>query len=526
LVTLLKAKDFLRSAEMTKLNSFRLMYFLIGLSVLTAILLSLFITKSITTPIGILRTATDEIGKGKLDTKINIQSKDEFGHLAASFNRMTQDLKNITASRDELNEEMLLRKKSEEARLDSEARYQDLYDNAPDMFVSVDAKTAKIRQCNQTLATALGYSKEEIVDRPIFDVYHPDCMEDVKKSFQSFVETGEVHNAELQLIRKDGSKIDVILNVSAIYDERGEVLYSRSVWRDITDRKKLEEEIKLIAITDDLTGLLNRRGFLRFAQKQIEIVNRNKSNFALLYLDLNDMKTINDEFGHREGDQALIDISNILNKTFRSSDIIARMGGDEFAILMTGAKTVIDNLLDNLRNYDEKTERGYKLSVSTGIVYYDPAHPCALEDLLLKADTLMYENKQRYQFEKAGLKQLKKITREKRIAKRYEVENSHKIELVVPDSVRIINISMNGICLETRQRLTKNTAYSVRISPHNEEEEIVLTGFIVWSTVEETASGQGNEALRFVEMNDSSKNLLKKYLADLRKGNFALSLFQ
>jgi hypothetical protein len=195
------------------------------------------------------------------------------------------------------------------------------------------------------------------------------------------------------------------------------------------------------------------------------------------------------------------------------------MGGDEFAILMTGAKgtavekTVIDNLLDNLRNYDEKTERGYKLSVSTGIVYYDPAHPCALEDLLLKADTLMYENKQRYQFEKAGLKQLKKITREKRIAKRYEVENSHKIELVVPDSVRIINISMNGICLETRQRLTKNTAYSVRISPHNEEEEIVLTGFIVWSTVEETASGQGNEAaysqsgLRFVEMNDSSKSV-------------------
>jgi diguanylate cyclase (GGDEF)-like protein/PAS domain S-box-containing protein len=533
-----KAKDFLLTAKMTKVTSFRMMYFLIGLSVLAAILLSLFITKSITAPIGTLRTAVDDIGKGKLDTRIDMQSKDEIGHLAASFNRMTKDLRNVTASRDELNEEILLRKKSEEALQESEARYHDLYDNAPDMFVSVDAKTATILQCNQTLATALGYRKEEIVGRPIFDVYHPDCMEDVKKSFQLFVETGEVHNAELQLKRKNGSKIDVILNVSAIFDEQGEVLYSRSVWRDITDRKQLEEEIKATAITDDLTGLLNRRGFLRFAQKQIEIANREKTNFSLLYLDLNDMKIINDEFGHLEGDRALKYIANILNKTFRSSDIIARVGGDEFAILITGARgsaterTVIDNLIGNLSNYDEDAERGYTLSVSTGIAHYDPAHPCSLEDLLLRADALMYENKQRYQFAKAGLKQPKKISREKRIDKRYDVENKHKIELVVPDSIRIVNISMNGIRLETRQRLAKNTAFTIRISPHNEEEEILLTGFVVWSTVEAKVTEEGIEGtynqagLRFVGTDDSSKDLLKKYLTDLRKGNFTLSLFQ
>jgi diguanylate cyclase (GGDEF)-like protein len=152
-------------------------------------------------------------------------------------------------------------------------------------------------------------------------------------------------------------------------------------------------------------------------------------------MDLNDMKAINDEFGHHEGDQALINLTNILNNTFRSSDIISRVGGDEFAILITGArgtaaeKAVVDNLLDNLRSHNENTEKGYTLSVSTGIVYYDPEHPCALEDLLLQADELMYENKQRYQFEKAGLKQPRKITREKRIDKRYEVENNHLLFL-------------------------------------------------------------------------------------------------
>ncbi len=315
----------------------------------------------------------------------------------------------------------------------------------------------------------------------------------------------------------------------------GMVYLNRSIFPRIMLYQK---ELELSSITDELTGLLNRRGFLRFAEKQIAMAERHKSNFSLLYLDLNDMKIINDEFGHHEGDQALINLTNILNNTFRSSDIIARVGGDEFAILMTGAKgtaaekAVIENLLDNLRNYNKNTEKGYALSVSTGIVYYDPAHPCSLDELIFRADKLMYENKERYQFEKAGLKQLKKITREKRIAKRYDVENEYKIELIVPDSIRIINISMNGICLETRQRLTKNTAYSIRISLNNEEEEMLLTGFVVWSTFKEIDAEQKNGAaynqsgLRFVEMNDSSKDLLKKYLTDLQKGNFAISLFQ
>lgn len=119
---------------------------------------------------------------------------------------------------------------------ESEARYQDLYDNAPDLFVSVEAATAKILRCNQTLATALGYTKDEIIGQPVFFVYHPDCLEAARAAFRSFVETGEVRDAELQLRRKDGSAIEVSLNVSAVRDGQGKVLYSRSVWRDITER--------------------------------------------------------------------------------------------------------------------------------------------------------------------------------------------------------------------------------------------------------------------------------------------------
>lgn len=127
-----------------------------------------------------------------------------------------------------------------EALDESEARYMDLYDNAPDMYGSVDAKTALIQRCNQTLANNLGYSKEDIVGQPIFEIYHPDCMEEVKKTFKQFTETGEVHDKELQLMRKDGSKLDVSLNVSAVSDEKGNILFSRSTWRDITERKRNE----------------------------------------------------------------------------------------------------------------------------------------------------------------------------------------------------------------------------------------------------------------------------------------------
>ncbi len=126
----------------------------------------------------------------------------------------------------------------------SEQRYLDLYDHSPDMYVSVEAATAKVRQCNQTLANKLGYAKDEIIGEPIFKLYHPDCMPDVEQAFQSFVNTGEVHNAELQLMRKNGSKIDVSLNVSAVRDEQGKILYSRSCWNDITERKSIEAELE------------------------------------------------------------------------------------------------------------------------------------------------------------------------------------------------------------------------------------------------------------------------------------------
>lgn len=134
--------------------------------------------------------------------------------------------------------------KAEKALIESEKKFHDLYDNSPDMYVSVDAKTSLIKECNQTLASKLGYTKEEIINRPISEVYHPDSLDSSKTQLQNFITTGKVDNTELQLRKKDGTSIDVILNMSAVRDDKGDIIFSRSAWRDITDYKQIVREKK------------------------------------------------------------------------------------------------------------------------------------------------------------------------------------------------------------------------------------------------------------------------------------------
>lgn len=169
---------------------------------------------------------------------------------------------------------------------------------------------------------------------------------------------------------------------------------------DITDRKRSEEALRKLSLADELTGLYNRRGFFTLAEQQLKIANRMKKKILLLFADLDDLKWINDNLGHNEGDFALIEIANILKKTFRESDLIARIGGDEFAVLAvetekTNADIITARLLDSLRNYNAGRKLAYNLSVSIGISRYDPRYPCSIDELLARADKLMYKYKKK-----------------------------------------------------------------------------------------------------------------------------------
>jgi diguanylate cyclase (GGDEF)-like protein len=165
------------------------------------------------------------------------------------------------------------------------------------------------------------------------------------------------------------------------------------------ERRRVEEVLRTLLLADDLTGLYNRRGFLTLSQQQLKTADRMKIRMALLFADFDDLKWVNDTLGHPEGDRALIEIANVLKETFRESDIIARLGGDEFVVLAiesdgAPAEILTTRLRENLETRNANRDRRYKLSLSVGVSRYDPERPCSIDELLARADRLMYEQKQ------------------------------------------------------------------------------------------------------------------------------------
>ena len=176
------------------------------------------------------------------------------------------------------------------------------------------------------------------------------------------------------------------------------LFFYRPFSKQFDELKKSEVIQRELALIDPLTGLYNRRGFVTYANHLLRLSNRTQRGLVLIYADLNNLKRINDAFGHESGDKVLVCMTKVLQDSFRKSDVIGRVGGDEFALLALEAKQEsMDMLRKRLKwNLDLAVfnfNREFKLSVSLGIIYYDPGQPRTVEELLNSADMLMYEEK-------------------------------------------------------------------------------------------------------------------------------------
>ena len=169
--------------------------------------------------------------------------------------------------------------------------------------------------------------------------------------------------------------------------------------RSMQETAQAEEQLRLLSLTDDLTGLYNRRGFFALAEQQTRVANRDKKPMMVISADLDDLKEINDTFGHKEGDAAIAETAHILRESFRNADLAARIGGDEFALLLTGGEAEFDGgkldgrLQEIVEKHNQKDDRRYKISVSAGFANFDAAGTHTLEERLHRADTMMYEQK-------------------------------------------------------------------------------------------------------------------------------------
>jgi len=166
------------------------------------------------------------------------------------------------------------------------------------------------------------------------------------------------------------------------------------------ERHGMVEQLRQLAVADELTGLMNRRGFLMLAEHQRSLADRKGTSLSVIFVDVDRFKSINDKFGHEEGDRALKELAGLLLRTFRRSDVVARLGGDEFIVLMAdinddGVPIVLDRVRKNLEAFNQESGFPWRLSISLGVALYDAAHPVTLEALMASADQSMYQAKAR-----------------------------------------------------------------------------------------------------------------------------------
>jgi len=297
-------------------------------------------------------------------------------------------------------EDITDRKQAEEVVIKSRQFYLSLIDELPNPIRRTDAD-AQADYFNKAWLEFTGRSTSQEIGNAWSEGVHAEDRDRLMKTQSDSFEHRAPYVTEYRLQDRSGEYRWMVEYGRPIKDLDGSFSGYISSCYDVQDRKTFEEKLHSLSTTDDLTGLLNRRGFFSLAQQQIKVADRTKIGFLLLYLDLDGLKKINDTLGHPEGDQALVETASILREIFRKSDIIGRLGGDEFAVLALERtrgveeeeQAILKRIQESVETRNVQPGRRYTLSLSAGINTYDPERPCSLDEFISRVDSIMYEEK-------------------------------------------------------------------------------------------------------------------------------------
>lgn len=286
----------------------------------------------------------------------------------------------------------------------AEERFRGAFDEAPIGMALTDPK-GRFKQVNKALCEIVGYSPEQLEATSLQSVTHPDDMGEVRSQLKLMLD-GETssYKTEKRYVHASGHTVWVTLQATLLRDSSGEPTHFLVQVLDITDRRRYEKRLQYLADHDSLTGLLNRHSFEREVKSHLQRGRRYGIEGAVLVLDLDHFKYVNDSLGHSAGDELIVRVAHALGRRLRETDVLARLGGDEFAVLLPKvdeqrAGKVADELLSAVREEDLQTQDGHRarrITTSAGVAMIEEVgkEKLVAEDIMVNADLAMYDAKE------------------------------------------------------------------------------------------------------------------------------------
>jgi diguanylate cyclase (GGDEF)-like protein/PAS domain S-box-containing protein len=289
---------------------------------------------------------------------------------------------------------------AEEALRFAEQRYRTAFEAAPVGMAQVNL-TGHFESVNRALCELVGYTAEELCGMRYESIVHPDAHARIIDTLQTMIDVETpTWSSEGRLLHADGSIVWVAQSTLVVRDSEGQPSHYLAHYRDITDRKHYDSQLQHLAEHDPLTGLQNRRRFEVELDHQATSIVRNGPTAALLALDLDNFKHINDTLGHAAGDKLIVALAEVLRGQLRSTDVIARLGGDEFAVILPNttpvqARLVAEGLLAAIRQQCTELSEGVPRSLTTsiGIAFFDRPGLVGA-DVMIEADLTMFAAKE------------------------------------------------------------------------------------------------------------------------------------
>jgi diguanylate cyclase (GGDEF)-like protein/PAS domain S-box-containing protein len=297
------------------------------------------------------------------------------------------------------------RRAAEGAAREAEERFRSAFEYGPVGIALVDVSSGRrgrYIEVNRAICEISGYSEEELLTTSRQALTHPEDAEAEQGLFDQLL-AGEIpsYSVENRTLRPDGEWAWTAVNTSLVRDDAGQPLYAIIQVQDVSERKRFEGQLQYLADHDPLTGLYNRRRFEAELSRQVAFNSRYGPTGAVLVVDLDHFKYVNDTLGHAIGDEMIARVGTLLRERLRETDVVARLGGDEFAVLLPSAdeeqaRLVGEDIVKSVRSQTVQLskDRQLRLTACVGVALFGQEYDVGHEAVLVNADIAMYEAKE------------------------------------------------------------------------------------------------------------------------------------